>query len=834
MVIASLFTGIEINDFFYKNIHIKKLYLKYDKKLNISSPEITIYDINPKKTTKIDLNFTVGYHNQEFKIDITQLKIINTDISFSGLISINQKKIDLEKKSEFIIEDANLTFDKNMEQIDAKKIFVSYENDIFDLLFERPYYGDIDIEGTKVSFVQNKNILKLFLHTNSLLNDTLKKALLNYDIEIPVEQYSGTNNIMAKIFIPFGKGDLFVESNINIKNSSLNLLGQDLNASKIALNFKNNTLQGILHLQEYKYQEFIFSDTILNYDFSFQNELNAKITSDKINATFNTQQFSLNNLTFDFEKNQIKMFTKIKDSKKQVLIDLNNTTNLDTNNTYGVLNVLYENNETNISVKSDTINYKGDFTKELRFDVESDFINLQKPPYKATISDIKMHLENNILRTSFYLKDSIRSINSQIFNTTDFTEKISTGTVLLHKINFENFINLTNTDIPYIISFEDNVSVDIPYFGLNYFKEKNTKIDTIKIEKPYKIIDAISFLSHKNNNTASITIISKDLNDTTIDINALNVVIDSDYFQSKNENNTSKIERLVVPNFPKMKLKYTNSSINYDKYSLIFDTLNLDTNSTTAKIKIIKDKSIIEAHIIDNGLIFNAKNLTDTYMNSFLNQKIFENGYMNLNIYGEDINELSGDVNFHTTTIRNVTIINSLLTFVNTTPAILNPLLALPTLFRMAETGFDTNGYYMKNGDGSFRYNVPLKELGIYDIYSNGKMSNFIVNSHVNFKTNTIDANVDISFLKDFSKVIRSIPIVGYIVMGEDGEFHTSIDISGKLDDPQMETHTLESASNGVTGIIKRILTLPFNIVDINTSEEQKEEHEKRVKELIK
>jgi len=833
MVIASLFTGIEINDFFYKNIHIKKLYLKYDKKLNISSPEITIYDINPKKTTKIELNFTVDYHNQEFKINIQQLKLIDTDITFSGLISINQNKIDLYKKSELIIEDANFTFDKNMEQIDAKKIFVSYENDIVDLLFEKPYYGDIDIKGTKVSFVENQNILKLFLHTNSLLNNTLKKALLNYGVEIPVEQYSGINDIVAKIFIPFGKEDLFIESNINIKNSSLKLLGQDLNASKIDLNFKNNTLQGVLHLQQYKYQEFILSDTILNYDLSFQNELTAKITSDKINATYNMQQFSLDNLTLNFEKNQIKMFTNIKDSTNQILIDLNNTTNLDTNDTYGVLNVLYENNETNISVKSDTIYYKGDFTKELKFDVNSDFINLQKP-YKANINDIKIHFENNILRTNFNLKDSSDLIHSQMFNTTDFTTKTSTGTLLLHKLKFKNLIEMKDIDIPYTVSFEEDINVDIPYFGLHYFKEKNTSIDIVNIEKPYKVLDMFPLLSHQNEKTAFITILSKDLNDTRIDIYNFDFDIDSNIFQSTDEKNTTKAEKLVVPKFPKITLEYTNSTIKYDKYALIFDRFNLDTNNTSAKINIIKDKSTIQAYTINNGLIFNAKHLTDTYMNSFLNQEIFENGYMNLNIYGEDINELSGDVNFHTTTIRNVTIINSLLTFVNTTPAILNPLLALPTLFRMAETGFDTNGYYMKNGDGSFRYNVPLKELDIYDIYSNGKMSNFIVNSHVDFKTNTVDANVDISFLKDFSKAIRSIPLVGYIVMGEDGEFHTSIDISGKLDDPKMETHALKSASNGVTGIIKRILTLPFNIVDINTSKEQKEEHEKRVKELIK
>ena len=105
---------------------------------------------------------------------------------------------------------------------------------------------------------------------------------------------------------------------------------------------------------------------------------------------------------------------------------------------------------------------------------------------------------------------------------------------------------------------------------------------------------------------------------------------------------------------------------------------------------------------------------------------------------------------------------------------------------------------------------MPKKKLNIYDLYTNGKLSNFIVNSNINFNTRKIAANIDISFFKDFTNTLNYIPILGYIIMGDDGEFHTSVDIRGTLDDPSLETHTVKEATNGVTGILKRIITLPI------------------------
>ena len=95
-------------------------------------------------------------------------------------------------------------------------------------------------------------------------------------------------------------------------------------------------------------------------------------------------------------------------------------------------------------------------------------------------------------------------------------------------------------------------------------------------------------------------------------------------------------------------------------------------------------------------------------------------------------------------------------------------------------------------------------------MHTDGLMTNFTIDSYLNLESKNIKARVDVAFLKDFSKAIKYIPLVGYIIMGDDGEFHTAIDIKGTLDHPKIKTHTVKNMSKGIQGVIKRILTLPL------------------------
>lgn len=715
---ASLFIGIEIENISYKNINIEKLYLKYNKKLNISTSKISILDKDSKSIAQMKADFTLNYLNNIFTIDVKHFELVGTDLEVQGTVFLDLDTIDLENRSSTIVENLQLQFDKKVKKVFAKKVFVTFENNQIDLTFEKPFYDTIDMTNSEVSYLLDTNTLKLYLKTTSLFNDSLKNILLRYDIDIPIIQHSGKNQLSTNIFIPFSQGKFFIETDVKSKDTIIESYGHKFDVTNLLLHYdiNENILKGDFYLNNYKYKDINFTNSQIGYNVLFDETITTNIFTEAMNLKYDDIELKLNSLNANFE-------------------------------------------------------------------------------------DLNMSLKGNITDTN-----ETDSIDLKFTNKTDFDSNTSFGIVKINSLKYDNLLDVSHKNISYDMGFEHNTSIIVPELELYYFKDKQNNRHTLKINNPNRLIDAFTFVDHDSKKKGTIEVHSTDLNDTIIAINNINLDINNSYFQSF----LNTKEKFELPVFPKLEVSYNNSILNYNSYTLDFENLRLQTDKNDLKFKMIKDDTKVIA-TIQNGMIeAHAINATDKYVNTFLNKEFLKGGYLNLNIYGEDINFLMGDIDLHKTTIKNVTIINSLTTFVNTTPAIINPLLALPTLYRMTETGFDTNGYYLENGSGSFHYSLPLRQLDLFDLFTNGTMSNFIINSHVNFKTREIQANVDISFLKDFTNTINYIPVLGYLFLGDNGEIHTTVDISGTLDNPELETHTVKEGTQGITNFLQRILTLPL------------------------
>ena len=123
IIIASLFTGIEIDDLKYNNINIKKLYLKYDKNLNISIQKVIIQNSNSLKNVEIKASFTIAYQDGLFVIDMKDFLIKDTDLKFTGLIEIDPNKINLDTSSDLTVKNLVLTFDKALNKCKCRYTF---------------------------------------------------------------------------------------------------------------------------------------------------------------------------------------------------------------------------------------------------------------------------------------------------------------------------------------------------------------------------------------------------------------------------------------------------------------------------------------------------------------------------------------------------------------------------------------------------------------------------------------------------------------------------------------------------------------------------------------
>jgi hypothetical protein len=458
--------------------------------------------------------------------------------------------------------------------------------------------------------------------------------------------------------------------------------------------------------------------------------------------------------------------------------------------------------------------------------VKSKDLQLKLDNIVVQIEQLNFELKNNQIE----LNSTISEQNKKLYitNTTNLNNKSSTGTVMINNFKYKNIIEIKNKKLNYTVDFKNDIVAKVNKNDL-YYKLSNDE-HQIKIDNLNKLINFSDLIDISGDKQASLTINSSDnFNTTYLNINDLDIKLNSF------DNNSSNSKML----FSEIYCNLFNGSIKVDNHNMNYDTLNINLNRSNITTTLLNKESLITGDIDINSKKLNIKGdrLTDRFVNDLLNNKILDSGLLTLNLNGTFTN-LQGELRFSKTTIQNVPILNNLISFINTTPAIINPILALPTLFRLGETSFDMQGYYVKSGWIDFNYSLKDKLLKLPNFYTNGKMMDFKGQGDIDLKTREVKTNIDVVFMKDHSKFLNHIPVVGYIITGDDGNFVTQVDITGSLDDPSYETHTVKNASKGAVNIIKRTLELPFKAMntifeDNRTKEDHMKYHKKVVDDIV-
>jgi len=603
----------------------------------------------------------------------------------------------------------------------------------------------------------------------------------------------------------FQKDEIMIDYNATI--SSITNLDNNLSIGDIKI--KN------LIYKEYP-DEYNISDSQLSYQFDFNNTFSLNSTSDMLILDALGDTFYLNEFSSSFKNNYITSLAKVVNKNKNIQLDIVHNDDLINKKSNGTTDLIYT--ENNVTIISKNVLFNVDYTSELvKFELSSNDATVMYKDDNITLKNISLYHdeEKAVINTDIeYLPFNLKSyINTTITQ----KQKKAKGTFYIDQFFYDDMVNVAGEEFSFDVDFNNTIKLDIPKFSFKYLEQLDTSY-SIDILEPNKLARFIAPIKSTSNQNSKILITSDDKSNISVDIKNFNIDLNTSYF---NQEKDKKIKKFELPKLPDMKIIQSDSTISYDGYKLDFHTLNTNISNNNIEMNILKSPTNINIKLEDNGLFLTGKFLTGSFVNRLINQDIFEGGYLNLNVYGDDINQLSGDTKFYKTKIKNVQVVNNLITFINTTPAIVNPLLALPTLFRMAESGFDVNGYFIDYGDGSFRYALPYKQLRVYDLFTDGKMANFKVNSHVDFLNDKLKSNVDITFLKDYTSVVRKIPLLGYILMGKDGGLHTSVDLNGTLKEQDIQTNTIKDAASGILGVFERIITLPFQpfLSDSNSSD---------------
>ncbi|RWS46043.1 DUF3971 domain-containing protein [Arcobacter suis] len=712
------------------------------------------------------------------------------------------------------IKDAKIRFHNNVDVVNTKSLDISFYKDRlhFDLI--EPMFKEKSLDG---SFVTIHNLtsekngqVDVFLKTNSKLDKDILDILKAYDITLPITQKSG--NTQASLLMKFP----YEES------KKMSTYGEF---------FLNDAQMRINDFEfESKNAEVILDDSLIkikNSDFKYKDMINATLNLVLDTKTLKSQGDAT--IKSFLIKDENESFVEIKDKKTAIDLDFNNEVNIslkdlgthikvsdliyvninDLSKIYPYSKLLKDNSikEGHIALQikdEKNISFEA-LIKGMNLPIQKDERNIDSLEINGKIENGKTNISSKDGNIKIEIDDKL-NIYLQNLDVILDNKKIEKG-----NLKQEIIINLFNTKLKMDadIYYLENAKISIKNSGIDF--EADVKDLTLPIKKNNDKIEKLTLIGSIKDDITSIKTKNQDLV-LELKNDSVSLYVDG-YNLHYTSADSEKIEKIK---YKKVDIKGKNSIILYNETNkLLADDfvvriredskfISLDYKETSITFKESKDKKI---DIFSN-------NVSDEFVNAILGKHIFNGG--NLMFYASGYkNNLNGKFIIENSNVEGLTILNNLLLFIQTSPALINPLLAIPAVVGMAtNSGFNLLAYNIIDGTIDFNYDKDAELLYIKKLITVGNGIDFDGSGIVDLKNFTIDSNIKLIFFKDYSKIVGMIPVVNYVLLGNNNRVETEVNLKGSLDNPEISTNLTKDTINIPMNIGKRIFNSPSMIFD--------------------
>ena len=728
------------------------------------------------------------------------------------------------------IDKAKIRFHKDVDFIHTESLNVIFKNDKlhFDLI--KPIFKEKNIEGSFVTIHNLTSSLDGYVEVNIKTNDKLDKDILDilkaYEISLPVVQKSGNTKASLTLVFPYD-----LEKEMSTKGEFL-VSDAEISIGNFFFKTKNATvyLDGtkiFIKESDFKYQEMI--DAIVNLELdtkTLKSSGEAYIKSLQIKKENDEKILEIKNkktsLEMDFNKNTIinlkDLETKIK-VDDLIFIDINNISKI-----YPYSKLLND-----ISAKNGNINLEIKDEKNIKFKASLQGLNfpLQKDGKQIENLDILGIIEDKNIEISsidgdikLQIKDDLNLfLNNLTLNIDTKNNKDS----LKKDVN----INFINCDL-----ILDGTSYALKNANI-FVKNQEVTFDAVvknlelPLKKNEKKIEELSIVGIYKNDNTKISTKNKDLilelrNDTIyLEIDGYDVLYSVN--DDKEENNYKNINILG---------KNSNILIN-EKYKLLANNYEVRVREDEKYVNLkYKDNELTLKQSKEKKIDIYTSELSDEFINTIFNKSVFKGGKL-LFLANGDIDKLNGKIIIENSNIEDLAILNNLLIFIHTSPALINPLLAVPSVVGMAtNSGFNLTAYKIINGIIEFEYAQKESLIEVKKLVTIGNGIDFEGKGKVNLNDMTIDSQIKLIFLKDYSKIVGAIPVVNYVLLGSSNRVETLVNIFGELENPKISTNLTKDTFSIPMNIAKRIFSTPsmlFDFLSGKKSEEDIKNEENRI-----
>lgn len=232
---------------------------------------------------------------------------------------------------------------------------------------------------------------------------------------------------------------------------------------------------------------------------------------------------------------------------------------------------------------------------------------------------------------------------------------------------------------------------------------------------------------------------------------------------------------------------------------LPFDEVNARIRDGIINADAINKNGIANVDILHGNVIFKAGNFSGDFLNTIIDRKIVHGGLFGVKgVYKDGI--FDGEITMTNTAFKGFALVQNILSLIDT----------IPSLIVFKNPGFGTKGYEVTQG--SIHILLNNKYIGLESINLIGKTMDAKGNGVIELDTQEIDLGLSISTLKNLSGILNKIPIVGFLIVGKDGEITTQVGVNGTLSDPKTEVSLAKDLITAPVRILERAFT-PIDII---------------------
>ncbi len=188
-----------------------------------------------------------------------------------------------------------------------------------------------------------------------------------------------------------------------------------------------------------------------------------------------------------------------------------------------------------------------------------------------------------------------------------------------------------------------------------------------------------------------------------------------------------------------------------------------------------------------NSFSLGGQGLNDVFMGELIHRSSFTGGEMSLSADGKT-DDFTAIIEIDDTVLKNFKTLNNVMAVLNTIPALIT--------FSIPE--YSTKGMQIDSAIIGISFKDSVTSFKSIEITSPELQAGGI--GAIDFTEGTLD--LDINVTTQARKNIRKVPILGYIMTGEEDEPSINLKITGAFDDPQVNY-----------GIVREIATIPYSVI---------------------